>query len=210
MGINIRTVGCILYLSDIFFCYVTFYFFLLRNVLFPDLKSVHYSTMKRELPQDAPTPKRAKIMTRVKLEYDPKLNESLCDTKSLDCFKITRNSQSEANKTGVIQFSKLDEYTQTCMRVYMKKSSMDAKLVTKHNVIGLSRAHTSERHKQLVFDMFSLKTAQDLEDNLIHQMNALSDECQQSVELINQIRLDGKEKLKLWRQMYLQLKAGRQ
>lgn len=171
--------------------------------------------MKRELSTGLPEPKRTR------LEYDPKLNELMSLTTNeleTECMNITRKLHDDIPGTTLALINENAVQTleaakqrsvQMCREIYFQKIRIDTDSQKHCTLAHVSQTHTSDQYAQLVSSMWTLQTTDAIEENLIRQMNIISEECRIDANIIDQARADGKAKMSMWRHIYMQLKAVR-
>lgn len=171
--------------------------------------------MKRELSTSLPEAKRARI------EYNPKLNELMSLTTNeleTECTNITRKLRDDIPGTTLALLNENAVQTleaakqravHMCRDIYFKKLRIDTDSKKHCTLTRVSQTHTGEQYAQMVSSMWTIQTTDAIEDNLIRQMNIISEECRLDANIIDQARTDGKAKMSMWRHIYMQLKAVR-
>jgi hypothetical protein len=167
---------------------------------------------------NTPYPKRARGFSRIKLDFDPKLNEMLAETENeleTECLNITNRLRQETlgktlelrktNLTGITEDTKRRS-VQMCKELFTNKMDVDTRTTQHNSIVAMSRVHSNERYKRLIETMCTLNTVNDIEDNLVHQMNVISEECRASANVIEQARADGVAKLEIWKHTYIQFR----
>jgi hypothetical protein len=171
--------------------------------------------MKRELQTDTVACKK------IRLTYDSRVNDVLSRSENeleAECNKIIKDVESDITKVSssltrknntITEEATKNRANQMCMCILNRKSEVDERTSNFNTIAAENRSRVDSLFRNLVSGMCELTTTQEVEDNLIRQLNLLSEECRMSADLINQARADGLSKMNMWKHMYVQLSSIR-